>query len=110
MKPNKPKLSIEEKQKVFRAYPDRVICMVYPKTEKDPVIDKHKYIVPQDINFSNFIAIIRKRIEMTSSEALFFFSNSNQMIPMNINMYEASQKFSEEGVLYVTYTKENVFG
>ena len=104
-----PKLSLEEKQKVLRAYPDRIICMVYPKSDKDPNIDKHKYIVPQDIMFSNFVAIIRKRIKLTSSEALFFLSN-NQMIPMNINMYEANQKFSEEDILYITYTKENTFG
>ena len=104
-----PKLSSEEKQKVLRAYPDRIICMVYPKSDKDPIIDKHKYIVPQDIIFSNFIAIIRKRIKLTSSEALFFLSN-DQMVPMNINMYEANQKFSHDDILYITYTKENVFG
>lgn len=98
-----------EKEKVLKSYPDRIICLVRPKSEKDPCIDKHKYIVPKDITFSNFVSIIRKRINLSAAESIFFFAQ-NRMIPMNMCMNEVKQNYSEDDVLYISYTKENTFG
>ena len=73
-------------------------------------IDKNKYLVSGDMTMSQFIYIIRKRIQLKSSEALFFFvnnilcNNSQSMIEI-YNLYK-----DKDGFLYIEYSSENTFG
>lgn len=62
----------QESQKISEKYPDRVpiICEKDPKSKiKD--IDKTKYLVPNDLTVSQFSFIIRKRLDLDKSSALF---------------------------------------
>ena len=62
----------QESLKIREKYPDRVpiICEKDPKSKmKD--IDKTKYLVPNDLTVSQFSFIIRKRLELDKSSALF---------------------------------------
>lgn len=69
--PNEEKRK-EESKKIREKYPDRVpvICEKDPKS-KMKNIDKTKYLVPNDLTVSQFSYIIRKRLELDKSSALF---------------------------------------
>ena len=102
---------IAESEKIIEKYPDRIPIIVEKCTEstlKD--IDKQKYLVPKDLTFSQFLYIIRKRINLNEAEALFLFVN-NKLVPSNMSINEIyNSDKCEDGFLYVNYTNENTFG
>ena len=55
--------------------------------------------------------IIRKRIELSETEAFFFFTSNNTMPPSSSSLRELySNNKDEDGFLYLYYCGENVFG
>jgi len=102
---------ITESSKILEKYPDRVPIIV-EKGLKSKIkdIDKNKFLVPADMSFGQFMFIIRKRIKLDSTEALFIFvnnilCNNAQIINEIYNLYK-----DKDGFLYITYTSENTFG
>ena len=103
---------LEESKRVMEKYPDRIpVIMERSKTCKYvPDIDRIKFLVPKDIVVSQFIFIIRKRINITSEKAIFVFVN-NVLPPSSeimSNLYEEHK--NEDGFLYMKYSGENTFG
>uniref|UniRef100_A0A6C0C650 Autophagy-related protein n=1 Tax=viral metagenome TaxID=1070528 RepID=A0A6C0C650_9ZZZZ len=102
---------IKESTKIIEKYPDR-IPIVVEKSKKSKVkdIDKNKYLVPNDMTLSQFLYIIRKRINLDTSEALFFFVN-NTLCNNTLLLSEVYNKFKDkDGFLYIEYSSENTFG
>ena len=103
---------IAESDRIKNRYPNRIPIIVSKdnrcKTIDD--IDKHKYLVPNDLTIGQFMYVIRKRIKLDSSQALFFFinnilCNNTQTLSEIYNIYK-----DNDGFLYITYTSENTFG
>ena len=72
----KQKNSFDDRKKeslnILSKYPDRVPIIVQKnKTCNLNDVDKSKYLVPKDMTMGQFIYIIRKRIELESSQSLF---------------------------------------
>lgn len=104
---------ITESTRVINKYPDRVpiICERSIKAAKDcPYIDKCKYLVPRDLTVGQFVYIIRKRLQLHSTKALFVFVNGT--IPPTSQMIGSiyDSKKDDDGFIYFTYSFENVFG
>ena len=103
---------LEESTKIRIKYPKRV-CVHLKRLETTktiPDIDKHKYLVPNDITMAQFIFIVRKRLNISPEKALFFYVN-NTIIPGNTRMIEVNDKYkSLDGFVYIKYTGENCFG
>lgn len=100
-----------ESTRIRRKHPDRIPVIVDKSRDCSlPTIDKQKFLVPQDMTLGQFIYIIRKRIKLESSEALFIMVNNNLMTStlQLCEIYE-NQK-DEDGFLYIVYTSENTFG
>jgi GABA(A) receptor-associated protein len=102
---------LSESNKIMEKYPQRVPIIVekYIKSQIND-IDKHKYLVPKDLNMNQFVYIIRKRIKLDKSQSIFLMVN-NTICPSNIpicNVYNDHK--DEDGFLYVKYTGENTFG
>lgn len=102
----------EDSKKVLEKYKDRVPVIVQRahRCKEVPEIEKIKYIVPLDITIGQFIYVIRKRIKLDASQALFVFINGT--IP-NISdiistIYEKDKE--DDGFLYIYYSGENTFG
>jgi len=105
------KLSKAKVEILIKKFPKKIPCVVLKhKSSNLPNIDKHKYLVPDDITFGQFFYIIRKRLKLDSSQALFLFIN-NQLPPTNMLM---SHLFEEQknsnGYLELFYMEESVFG
>ena len=73
-------------------------------------IDKHKYLVPNDISVGQFVYIIRKRVKLTPEKAIFIFIN-DVLPPTSTLMGDIyNEHKNEDGFLYITYAGENTFG
>jgi GABA(A) receptor-associated protein len=73
-------------------------------------LDKEKFLVPSDLNLSQFIFVVRRRLELPSETALFLFVGG--ILPttgMLIRELYALHK-DPDGFLYVQYSGENTFG
>jgi len=73
-------------------------------------LDKKKYLVPSEFTAGQFYCLIRKRIQLRSEDALFFFIN-NSIPPTCKTMGELYQENHEDDFfLYIAYSDESVYG
>ena len=100
-----------ESNNVHKKYPDRIPIVVQKHDSSTlPDIDKCKYLVPKDMNMTQFLFVIRKGIQLTPSQSIFITIN-NEMVVGSQLIIDAYEKYKDEdGFLYVVYTDENVFG
>jgi GABA(A) receptor-associated protein len=101
----------EESTKIREKYPDRIPIICEKKGNTDiPQLDKKKYLVPNDINISQFMYIIRKRIKLEPEKAIFLFINNK--LPVSNTLISEIYKFNkdEDGFLYINYSGETTFG
>jgi GABA(A) receptor-associated protein len=71
---------------------------------------KVKYLVPYDITMGQFITILRSKVKIQSTTALFFFIN-NKVFPITTpigNIYK--EQADEDGFLYIEFCEESTFG
>ena len=102
---------INESTKIKTKYPDRVpvICEKNPGSGLE-ILDKRKYLVPNDITATQFLFIIRKRLKLASEKGIFLFVN-NMIAPSTHTMIDLYNEYKDDdGFLYMNYTEENVFG
>lgn len=103
--------TLEETTKIRKKYPERV--PVYVKKAigcQFSDIDKHKFLVPNDLTIGSFVTVIRKRIKLAPEKAIFIFVN-NVLPPLTslmLNIYEEMK--DKDGFLYIYYNGESVFG
>lgn len=102
---------IAESARVKDKYPDSVPTIVEKSSSSDIAsLDKKKYLVPKDITMGQFTHIIRRRLKIDSSQAIFIFTG-NTVVP-NTMLFSEIQKNheDEDGFVYLVYTSENTFG
>jgi len=100
----------EQKLKYPNKFP--VIC------EKDPIctlketIIKTRYLIPFDMTYEQFIAIIRKKLKLNENESYFFLINGKYNVSDEQNLYEIYKKYKdkEDGFLYIMYSNELLWG
>jgi GABA(A) receptor-associated protein len=109
----------ERKKKSFKMtslYPDRipVIVEMSPSSASyntyNAASHKIKYLVPYDITMGQFIKILRDKLKLEPSIALFFFIN-NKVFPITSligNIYK--ENTDEDGFLYIEFCEESTFG
>ena len=102
---------ITESSKIIERYPDRIpIIVEKDKKSKIRDIDKNKFLVPNDMTLGQFMYVVRKRIKLDSTEALFFFVN-NVLCNNTQTLDEIYKTYKDkDGFLYILYTSENTFG
>ena len=104
---------LNEANRVLEKYPDRIPIIVerYNRSSNDlPLIDKKKFLVPNDLTVGQFVYVIRKRIRLPAQKAIFIMMN-NKLPPTSMLVSELYQDSKhEDNFLYLTYSSENVFG
>lgn len=103
----------ESVKKIIEKYPDRVpVYVTRGKGDKNlKNIDQNKFIVPEDITVSQFMAIIRKKIELGPEMALFLFVNKGTLPVQSATMASLYNTYkNDDGLLEIEYCGENTFG
>ena len=107
------KRRLEQFQKIKQDYPNK-IPIILERGQKCSInkIIKNKYILSKELTISEFIKIIREKLELEPERALFFLANSKYSISNSENLGEVYKKYKdkEDGFLYMTYSEELVFG
>ena len=102
--------------KMISLYPDRipVIVEMSPSSFSYNIYmkacHKIKYLVPYNITMGQFIQILRDKIKIDSSIALFFFIN-NKVFPITSLIGDIyKNNADEDGFLYIEFCEESTFG
>ncbi|MBG01394.1 MAG: hypothetical protein CL470_03905 [Acidimicrobiaceae bacterium] len=101
----------EESTGILKKYPGRIPVIVQKHYKSDLLdVDKCKYLVPKDLTMGQFLFVIRKRINLESSQALFITINGVLSTASKTigDMY--TEQSDDDGFLYIVYTNENTFG
>ena len=93
---------------ILRRYPGRVPVRV---NTTDIELENTKYLVPQDMTAGHFTMLVRKSMKINDHEAIFMFLENSTLPPVSRTFEELYKDHaSPDGMLQVTYTKENTFG
>lgn len=106
MKMNRQKY-LDIKQK----YPNHVPVIMQPvESKQKKTLDKTKYIVPNETTVGDFMNIIRRRLKVGSSEALFFFVNNTMQTGSTLMSQVHCEHSDSNGFLYMKYGLEQTYG
>jgi microtubule-associated protein 1 light chain len=98
---------------ISKRHPNKVPLIVErAKREKNlPLLDKSKFLVPEELNMIQLTAIIRRRLQLTDSQAFYILVNGRTMAGATMMLQDVyhSDKDSD-GFLYCTYTSQEAFG
>ena len=104
----KDKFTLEERKKqskmIMEKYPKRipVICDV---SKQLPDLDKHKYLIPDDLKSETFMFLIRKRMNLSPETALYFFVNEKVMYSSCL-MVQIYNKYKDFGLSCLAFPTE----
>jgi hypothetical protein len=104
----------KEKQKTIEAlrlrtkYPDRVPVIVC--FDKTITSEKNKFLVPKHFTVGQCLHVIRKRIKISSEEALYLHCNNELPVHSKLMSEFFTQYEDDDGFLYVSVSVENTFG
>jgi hypothetical protein len=115
MLPFRTRLTLEQRRREYQLItmkrPELVPIIVERDGRDAPRMDKEKFLVPDDLTAAQFAFVLRRRLHMTSSEALFLLCNG---LPLSgdttLSQVRARTVQSDDGFLYVSYSLENAFG
>lgn len=102
---------LQESNRITQKYPERIpIICEKAKNSNVTDLDKSKYLVPCDLTIGQFMFVIRKRMKLSSEQAIFLFvNNSIPSTSSSVSQIYDSYK-DDDGFLYITYSGENTFG
>lgn len=103
----------EEVENIRSKFPTKIPVIVerFPKETQLPVLDKTKFLVPQELAISQFLTIIRNRMHLGPTQAFYLLINNKNMASMSKTIAEVYlENKDEDGFLYVTYASQEMFG
>ena len=102
---------LKESTRIKLKHSDKIPVIIDKYKTKDlKQINKHKYLLPNDLTIAQFLFVIRKKIQLSPDQTIFIFCNnilliSNKTIGEVYDLYKDDDKF-----LYLYYDIENTFG
>lgn len=102
----------DDPQKIIENYPDRVpvIITLSKDFSKNYVLDKSKYIVPNDLALGQLVYMLRKKLKLEAEKAVFVYIN-NKLIENTETMKAIYDKHKHtNGFLYIELALESTFG
>ncbi|XP_041931007.1 microtubule-associated proteins 1A/1B light chain 3C isoform X2 [Alosa alosa] len=100
-----------KQRKCLATRKDEVIVERYFREKQFPLLDKSKFLVPFELTMGQFISLLRSKIDLDSTQALYLLVSEKHMTCMTASMGEVySQYRDQDGFLYMTYASQDMFG
>ncbi|KAF3838516.1 hypothetical protein F7725_010284 [Dissostichus mawsoni] len=88
-----------------------VIVERYVREKNLPLLDKTKFLVPFELTLGQFLCLLRNKISLESTQALFLLVAEKSMTCMSSSMGEVYSHYCDaDGFLYITYASQDMFG
>jgi microtubule-associated protein 1 light chain len=103
----------DEVASIRSKFPQKVPVIVerYHKEKDLPLLDKTKFLVPEELTMSQFVTIIRNRMGLSSTQAFYLLVNNKSLASMSMTMSQIyEQELDEDGFLYMVYASHEFFG
>ena len=101
-----------ESLRIRERFPGRIPIIVERsgRSTDIPLIDKNKFLAPGDLNVSQFLHVVRRRMQLSGETALFLFVG-NTLPTTGTLLRELYTNYADhDGFLYMAYSGENTFG
>jgi GABA(A) receptor-associated protein len=99
-----------EIQRLLAKYPDKIPIFLDIAPRSSVVLDKHKYLVPREYTLGQFMYMLRKRIKLPATKAIFLFIGST-ILCSSETMESIHIKYKDSnGSVNITVSEENTFG
>ncbi|XP_039759924.1 uncharacterized protein LOC120633679 [Pararge aegeria] len=105
--------SNKEVQVIRDRFPNKIPLYVerYVREREVPVLGRNKFLVPQELTMSQFLYIIRTKMKLRDSQALYLLVNDKVLVSHSMTMAQAYEQFrGTDGFLHITYAAQQVFG
>ena len=106
------KITIEKVQRLLDNNPNKIPVIIHKRNDSKNVM---KFMIPTEATLLDFLFVLRKRIKLDSTQAIFLSAKNSEekyiMISADLNMQQIYDQYKNDKLLLeLIYCEENTFG